>query len=75
MYILKSLKDDSYYVGYTSNLEKRLIDHNNGLSSYTSGKCPWKLIHYESFQTKSEATKREMEIKKKKSKSILKNIY
>jgi putative endonuclease len=59
-YILKSEKDNSYYYGSTSDLEKRLLNHNKGKVRYTKGKMPWKIHYYESFASKSEAYKREM---------------
>ncbi len=62
-YILKSDKDNSYYYGSTSDLEKRLLYHNKGKVRYTKGKMPWKIHYYESFATKSEAYKREMYFK------------
>jgi putative endonuclease len=59
VYVLKSLSSDKHYVGYTSDLEKRIQDHNSGLSKYTSRHCPWKLIYKEEYSTRSEAMKRE----------------
>ena len=59
VYILRSYKDNSHYYGYTSNLEKRLQEHNAGLSTYTKKHLPWKLIYFEPFPTRSEAMKRE----------------
>jgi len=58
-YILKSLKDNTYYYGSTSDLNRRLKDHNAGRSRYTKSKRPWKLYYFEEFSTKSEALKKE----------------
>ncbi len=58
-YIIKSLKDGTYYKGHTTDLEKRLCYHNSGKSHYTKSHRPWKLYYFESFQTKTEAIKRE----------------
>ena len=58
-YILQSEIDQSYYIGYTSNLERRFAEHNGGLSRYTRTKMPWKLVFYESHETKSSAIRRE----------------
>ncbi|HEX3071992.1 MAG TPA: GIY-YIG nuclease family protein [Ignavibacteriales bacterium] len=58
-YILKSLSDNSHYYGQTENLQKRVEEHNLGLSGYTKKHIPWKLIYYEEFSTRSEAMKRE----------------
>ncbi|OGU54938.1 MAG: endonuclease [Ignavibacteria bacterium RBG_13_36_8] len=59
VYILKSLKTNTNYYGYTSNLEKRLAYHNSGKSKYTKSKRPWKIIYSEVFETKHEAMERE----------------
>jgi putative endonuclease len=59
-YILKSCKDGTYYYGSTSDLEKRFYYHNSGKSRYTKNKRPWIIHHTETFETKSEALKREM---------------
>jgi putative endonuclease len=66
VYILQSLVDDSYYIGYTESIEKRLYEHNNGLSKYTSGKMPWSLVYSEAFDSKTVALKREKFLKKQK---------
>ena len=52
------------YVGYTNNLEKRLIAHNSSKGAkFTRGR-KWKMIYSESFFTKSEAMKAEIKLKK-----------
>ena len=52
------------YVGYTNNLKKRLMLHNNGKGAkFTRGR-KWKLIYFEKFTTKREAILREYYIKK-----------
>lgn len=58
-YILKSLKDDSYYYGSTSNVEERLRSHNSGKSKYTKGHRPYKIHYFETFMTRKEAMARE----------------
>lgn len=66
VYILQSHLDGSYYIGYTTDLEKRLSNHNSGKSNYTSKKIPWKVVYSENFATKSEALRREKFLKKQK---------
>ena len=62
-YILKC-RDDSLYTGWTNNLEKRLITHNEGKGAkYTKARRPVELVYYEEFQTREEAMKREYAIK------------
>lgn len=62
-YIL-GCSDGTYYTGWTNNLEKRLQAHNQGKGAkYTKARRPVSLLYYESFPSKSEAMKREYEIK------------
>ncbi len=66
VYILEC-SDGSLYTGWTSNLEKRVERHNQGKASkYTRSKRPVLLKYFELCQDKSEALKREAEIKKMK---------
>lgn len=62
-YILKC-KDNTYYTGYTTNLEKRLKAHNEGKGAkYTRGRGPVELVYYEEYEEKQMAMRREWEIK------------
>ena len=64
MYILKC-NDNSLYTGYTVNLERRIEAHNKGLGAkYTRGRLPVEIVYQEVFSSKSEAIKREIELKK-----------
>ena len=63
VYILKSLKDESFYIGYTADLDDRLRRHNKGDSRYTRNHRPFELIHTESYDSRSEAIRREKQIK------------
>lgn len=59
-YILLSLKDKKTYVGYSSNLTKRLKNHNLGQVIATKHRIPLKLLFFEEFTTVKEAKKREL---------------
>jgi putative endonuclease len=62
---LVECRDKSYYCGYTNDLKKRIETHNSGTGGkYTKRRLPVKLIYFEEFETRSEAMKRECEIKK-----------
>jgi putative endonuclease len=74
VYILQSLVDGSYYIGYTKNLNKRLLQHNKARTGYTARKNPWKLVYYESFEDKSAANKRERFLKNQKSHDSLNGL-
>ncbi|MFW9596417.1 MAG: GIY-YIG nuclease family protein [Paludibacter sp.] len=64
VYIIQSDKDKTFYKGFTEDIEKRLIQHNNGESRYTSRKTPWKLVYLKEFNTKKEALIFEKKIKR-----------
>ena len=68
VYILKSMKDNKRYFGYTENIEHRLSEHNAGLVKSTRNRRPLRIIHIEEFESKKEALMREKELKKKKGK-------
>ncbi len=62
MYILKC-HDGSYYTGSTTDLDKRLNEHNAGLGAeYTRKRLPVKLVYFEEFQQIDQAFKREKQI-------------
>lgn len=64
VYILESA-DGKYYVGYTTDLERRMEQHRNGKGSkFVRGFGFKKLLYHESYQTKSKALKREAELKR-----------
>jgi len=63
MYILQSLKNNRYYIGSTRNLVKRIHRHNSGTVLSTKAHLPWKLVYSETFETKGEASRRELQIK------------
>ncbi len=65
IYILKC-NDGTLYTGSTNDIEKRVVTHNSGATGakYTKARCPVELIYQEEFETKSQALKREWEIKK-----------
>ena len=76
IYILESLADGSYYVGYTQNVEQRVFEHNNSLHPTFSSKLrPWKLkAAFELNGSAGEAMKAEKFIKKQKSRAFIDKI-
>ena len=57
-------KDETFYCGWTNNLEKRIASHNQGTGAkYTRNRRPVELVYYEAFDTKEAAMRREYEIK------------
>lgn len=64
VYIVKC-SDNTLYTGWTNNLEKRIKAHNEGKGAkYTMGRGPIELKYFETFETKTEALKREYAIKR-----------
>jgi putative endonuclease len=70
-YITFSAKLNRYYVGHSDDVEHRVRQHNSGFSKYTSKAADWTLAYSEPFATREEARRREMEIKKKKSRKYI----
>ena len=73
-YIIYSESTDKYYIGHTHDLELRLSRHNDGWTHSTKSGIPWKHVHSEKYDTKSEAMKREYEIKRQKSRKYIKDL-
>jgi len=63
VYILKSKKDNRLYLGYTNDLRKRLKEHNLGLVNSTRLRTPLRLVYYEAYAIRQDATKREHNLK------------
>lgn len=62
-YIVKC-SDGTYYTGWTTDITRRIGDHNSGRGAkYTKSRLPVELVYYEVFQSKVEAMKREYAIK------------
>ena len=76
VYILKSDNKNyhRYYIGHTNNLQKRLNEHNSKRVRSTKAFVPWKVIYTETFETKSEAFRREQQIKSYKSGDAFKKL-
>lgn len=63
VYIVRC-SDNSLYTGYTNNIEVRINKHNAGKGAkYTKTRRPVVLVYQEMYETKSEALRREYEIK------------
>lgn len=57
VYLLESLEEGGHrYVGMTSDLRRRVTDHNAGKSSHTSKFKPWRLVTYVAFSDQSKAS-------------------
>lgn len=75
VYVLHSVSFDKIYIGFTSNLEQRLLSHNElGKKGWTIKFRPWQLIHTEVFQLKSDAMKREKELKTATGRNFIRSL-
>jgi putative endonuclease len=63
VYIIKSLKVERYYIGSTSDLEKRVSSHNSTGARWTKRFQPWEVVFTEEYTTGGEAVKREKFLK------------
>ena len=70
-YIIFSEKLDRYYIGHSENIELRLQQHNSRESIYTSKASDWLLVYQEVYDDRASAHKREIEVKKKKSRKYI----
>ena len=66
VYIIQSSTDSSYNKRFSENPSSRLLQNNNGESTYTATKIPWELIYVEELASKQEALIREKALKKYK---------
>ncbi len=74
VYILRSLKDGLFYIGYSDDLKQRVYDHNMGKNVSTKNRRPLELIFYEAFPNKQDALRREAYFKTTKGKTTVKQM-
>ena len=63
VYVICNIQSKELYVGYTKDLKRRLEEHNSKQNRSTRRKSEWRLIYYEAFLSKSDATTRESKLK------------
>jgi len=63
VYVLKSQRDGNLYVGSTSDLERRLEEHNSGKSKSTAARRPFQVVYYEAYSAEADARHREHNLK------------
>ena len=71
VYILESVTTSKGYIGYSTNLEARIQDHQSNRANWTRNKGPWKLIFLREFENKSDALKFEIALKKTRNKRYI----
>ena len=75
VYIIYNKVADKYYIGQTYDLEKRISEHNSGVSKYTAKYSGgWKIVYNEKFSTRANAMRREKFLKNQKNKNFYKRL-
>ena len=74
VYVLLSLKDNLFYIGFSGNIERRLEEHNRGANKSTAKRLPIKLIFFEAYRSKQDALRRESYFKTTKGKAVLRQM-
>lgn len=74
LYILKSLKNDRFYVGSTINFSRRISQHRKGKSKYTKNLHPLELVFRQEYQNILSARRAEKWIKRQKSRKLIERI-
>ncbi|MDO8515764.1 MAG: GIY-YIG nuclease family protein [bacterium] len=63
VYILKSIHNKTFYIGFTANPAKRIAEHNAGQSFHTKKYLPWKTVYLEGYANYNDARDRERKLK------------
>ncbi|WCT11549.1 GIY-YIG nuclease family protein [Mucilaginibacter jinjuensis] len=75
VYVLFSPKYNQIYIGYTSDLNNRFLSHNElATKGYTIRYRPWVMAYTEEFKTKSDAMKREKQLKNATGRNFIWNL-
>lgn len=75
VYVLYSQQFNKHYVGFTSDLQSRLLSHNSlATSGFTVRYRPWTLIYTEVFETKAEAMQKEKWFKSGVGRAFIKSL-
>ena len=74
VYILRSLKDHQLYIGFSTDVYRRLDEHNMGSNQSTKARCLFELLYYEAHTYKEDALRWESYFKTAKGKSTLRQM-
>ena len=72
-YVIKSITKDYLYKGHCENLEKRILEHNSGMTTSIKPYIPFQLIYFEEFKLRVDAIKREKYFKTSVGRKFLKD--
>ena len=73
VYLLHSARDNGFYIGFSTDLKRRLSEHRRGVSFATKSRGPWKLIYYEAYTEREDAEGREKFLKSGAGRRFLRN--
>jgi len=73
-YVLRSVNHDYFYKGHCQDLNKRLLQHNSGMTESIRPYIPFKIVYYEVYNTEAEAIAREKYFKSSAGRRFLKKI-
>ena len=73
VYVLQSDSDDGLYIGFSTDLRRRLAEHKEGKAFATSYRGPWRLIYYEAYLEEADALGRERYLKSGGGRRFLRN--
>jgi putative endonuclease len=74
IYVLKSLKDGKLYVGMSENPDRRLLDHNSGMTKSIKSRRPFKIIYKEECGDRMVAREREKYMKSGAGRRFIKQL-
>ena len=74
VYVLRGKDEGNLYIGFTSDLKKRVLEHNRELNFSTKPFDSWQLIHYEAYLNKKDAQRREKYLKSSQGGRLLKRM-
>ncbi len=74
VYILRSESSSRFYIGCAADVSARLAEHQRGQTISTRGRGPWDLVYEEAFGTRTEALRRERQIKSWKSHRMIEDL-
>lgn len=74
LYVIQSLTHNFRYTGFTSNLQRRIYDHNHGFNKSTKPYKPYKLIYTKTVKDRKEARRREKYLKSSHGRKYLEMI-
>jgi putative endonuclease len=63
IYVLVEKETENTYIGYTSNPQKRIANHESGVGAKTTKRGRWQLVYYEAYLCKKDAINRERKLK------------